>query len=64
MVPVVIGALGLNNKNVKKHIQKLPCTLSLQEMQKITLMGTAHIRFQFECLFEKKGEKKQKKKPQ
>ena len=26
MVPVVIGALGLINKNVEKHIQKLPCT--------------------------------------
>ena len=43
IVPVVIGALGLINKNVEKHIQKLPCELSLREMQKITLMGTARI---------------------
>ena len=43
MVPVVIGALGLINRNVEKHIDKLPCKLSLQEIQKITLMGTARI---------------------
>ena len=42
-VPVIIGALGVINKNVEKHIRKLPCTLNIQEMQNITLMGTAHI---------------------
>ena len=42
VVPVVIGALGIINKNVESHIEKLPGTCSLAEMQKIVLNGTAH----------------------
>ena len=43
IVPVVIGALGMIKKGTEKHIEKLPGKPSLHELQKITLMGTAHI---------------------
>ena len=43
IVPVVIGALGTIKKGTEQHIEKLPGNPSLRELQKITLMGTAHI---------------------
>ena len=42
-IPVVIGALGLIKKGTEKHIEKIPGEISLPELQKIALMGTAHI---------------------
>ena len=43
IVPVVVGALGAIKKDTQKHIDQLPGAPSLRELQKITLMGTAHI---------------------
>ena len=41
--PVVIGALGIVAKTAPNYISQIPGAPSLTELQKITLMGTAHI---------------------
>ena len=42
-VPVVIGAFGMIKKGTEKRLEKIPGSPNLNEMQKITLTGTAHI---------------------
>ena len=42
-LPVVIGALGIVAKIAPNYVLQIPGTPSLTELQKITLMGTAHI---------------------
>ena len=42
-IPVVIAALGLIKKGLKKHTEKIPGAISINELQKLTLLGTAHI---------------------
>jgi hypothetical protein len=42
-VPVVIGALGTIEKELDQNLQLLPGHLSPIELQKATLMSTAHI---------------------
>jgi len=42
-IPVVIGALGLIKKGMDKYVQKIPGGTKIQELQKITLLGTSHI---------------------
>ena len=42
-VPVVIGALGLLAKTAPDYVSQIPGAPSLTELQKITLIGTAHI---------------------
>jgi len=42
-IPVVIGALGLIKKWMDKYIQNVPSDTKIQELQKITLLGTSHI---------------------
>ena len=42
-IPVVIGALGMIKKSTEKHLEKIPGSQNLGEMQKITLSGTTHI---------------------
>jgi hypothetical protein len=41
-VPVIIGALGTIKKGLDQNLQLLPAHLSATELQKITLMSTAH----------------------
>ena len=41
--PVVIGALGIMAKTAPNYVSQIPGAPSLNELQKITLMGTAHI---------------------
>uniref|UniRef100_A0A0L8HMU9 Uncharacterized protein n=1 Tax=Octopus bimaculoides TaxID=37653 RepID=A0A0L8HMU9_OCTBM len=43
IMPVVIGALGMIKKGAEKYIKQLPGNSNLRELQKITLMGTAHL---------------------
>ena len=43
MIPVVIGALGVIKKELEKYADKIPGTVSIDELQKMTLMGTAQI---------------------
>lgn len=42
-VPVVVGALGVVSKELKKNISKIPGNINTDELQKITLLGTSHI---------------------
>ena len=42
-IPVVIGALGAIKKGMKSNIDKIPGKIYLEELQKITLLGTALI---------------------
>ena len=43
-IPIIIGALGLSGKKgMKKYINKIPASISIQETQKCVLLGTAHI---------------------
>ena len=42
-IPVVIGALGLIKKGLQKHMEKIPGAININEVQKITLLRTAHI---------------------
>ena len=42
-IPVVMGALGVIKKGMRSNIEKIPGKISLEELQKITLLGTAHI---------------------
>ena len=42
-VPVVIGALGVIKKGIEKHIEKIPGTINITELQKIALLGSSHI---------------------
>ena len=43
VLPVVIGALGVVTKVLKESLRKLPGEVCEKEIQKIALMGTAHI---------------------
>ena len=43
IIPVVIGALGVIKKGLEKLISEIPGYINLQEIQKTTLLGTAHI---------------------
>ena len=42
-LPVVIGALGAIKKGMRSIIEKIPGKIIIEELQKITLVGTAHI---------------------
>jgi len=43
IVPVITGALGTIKKGLDQNIQLLPGHPSAIELQKVTLMSTAHI---------------------
>ena len=42
-VPVVMGALGTNNKDMENCTYKIPGNINIHELQKITLLSTAHL---------------------
>ena len=42
-MPNITGTLGIIKKGVDQNLQLLPGNLSATELQKITLMSTAHI---------------------
>ena len=42
-VPVVKGVLRLIKKGLQKHTEKIPGAININELRKITLLGTAHI---------------------
>jgi len=42
-VPVVTGAFGLIKKGLENYTQKIPGNIKMEELQKISLLGTAHI---------------------
>ncbi len=42
-VPLIIGALGAINKSLCKYLNVLPIKMEVNELQKITLLGSANI---------------------
>ena len=42
-IPVIIGALGAIKKGLETYLGRIPGQISIGELQKITLLGTAHI---------------------
>ena len=42
-IPIVIGALGVINISTEKYLKQLPTPINVNELQKITLLGTATI---------------------
>ena len=42
-VSVVIGALGQVKNGLGKYVEKLPGNINIEELQKISLLDTAHI---------------------
>ena len=42
-VSVVIGAIGQVKKGLGKYVEKLPGNINIEELQKISLLDTAHI---------------------
>ena len=40
-IPVVMGALGLINEGIVKYTEKIPGDIKIQELQKISLLGTS-----------------------
>ena len=42
-IPVIIGALGAIKKGLETYLERIPGQISISELQKITLLGTAHI---------------------
>jgi len=42
ILPLLVGALGTVKKEVDQNLQLLPGHLSAMQLQKITLMSTAH----------------------
>lgn len=42
-VPIVIGALGVINRNTTNYVKQLPGNININEIQKITLLGTSNI---------------------
>ena len=43
IVPVVIEALGLLKTGLGKYVKKTPRNINIEELPKISLLGTAHI---------------------
>ena len=42
-IPVIIGALGAIKKGLETYLGRIPGQISIGELQKITLLGIAHI---------------------
>ena len=42
-VPVVMGTLGTIKKDMESYSNKIPGNINIQELQKITLLSTAHL---------------------
>ena len=42
-IPVIIGGLGAIKKGLETYLGRIPGQISISELQKITLLGTAHI---------------------
>ena len=43
VVPIVVGALGAVTSNFQKHLDSVSCKLKVSNIQKTTLLGSAHI---------------------
>jgi len=44
VIPVIIGATGTISESFKKYVSDIPGKHDVKELQKTTILGTAHIR--------------------
>ena len=42
-IPIIIGATGIVDKNIKKYVGRIPGCHDIYSLQKIVILGTAHI---------------------
>jgi hypothetical protein len=42
-IPVIVGATGTISKSFRKYVSDIPGNHDIQELQKIAILGTAHI---------------------
>jgi hypothetical protein len=43
VIPIIIGATGTFSKSFRKHMSSIPGKHEVRELQKIAILGTAHI---------------------
>jgi hypothetical protein len=43
VTPVIIGATGTISKSLRKYLNSIPGKHDIRELQKTTILGTAHI---------------------
>jgi hypothetical protein len=43
VIPVIIGATGAISKSLRKYVNAIPGNHKVKELQKIAILGTAHI---------------------
>ena len=43
VIPVIIGATGIVDKNIKKHVGKLPGCRNIYSLHRSGILGTAHM---------------------
>jgi len=43
MIPVIIGATGTISKSFRKYVSNIPGNHEVKELQKIAILGTAHL---------------------
>jgi hypothetical protein len=43
VIPVIIGATGTISKSFRKYVSNIPRNHEVKELQKIAVLGTAHI---------------------
>ena len=43
VTPVIIGATGTISKTIRKYVSNIPGNYEVKELQKTTILGTAHI---------------------
>ena len=43
VIPVIIGATGTISKSFRKYVSNIPGKHEVKDLQKTTLLGTAHI---------------------
>ena len=43
VIPIIIGATGIVNKNIKKYVGRIPGCHIIYSPQRSTILGTAHI---------------------
>ena len=43
VIPVIIGATGIVDKNIKKYVGRIPGCHNIYSLQRLAILGTAHI---------------------
>ena len=43
VIPVIIGATGIVDKNIKKYVARIPGCHNIYSLQRSAILGTAHI---------------------